>query len=66
MANMAARNTYVGAAKMLPDSRMPRRLARVTSATAAMPSSTLNGSSVVTAETSWSMADAIDTDTVRM
>ena len=51
---------------MLPDSRMPRRLASVTSATAPTPSPTRNGTSDGTAETSWSTADAIETETVRM
>ena len=51
---------------MLPDSRIPRKLARLTSATAATPSTTRNCAMPSTAETSWSTAEAIETETVRM
>jgi len=44
IANMAAMKRYVGAAKMLPDSRMPRRLPSVISTIAPTQKGTVYGS----------------------
>ncbi len=59
-------NRYVGAAKIVPDSRMPRRLARVMSTTAPIDSGTVSGSQSGTIEVSAATPAATDTETVRM
>ena len=53
-------------AKMLPDSRMPRRLPSVISRMQATPMGTVSGSKVGSAEVIWATADEVDTATVRM
>ncbi len=55
---------YVGRAKMLPDSRRPRRLPSVMSAIAATPISTRSPSRPGIAETICSTAEDVDTATV--
>ena len=55
---------YVGIAKMLPDSRMPRRLAAVTRMMTSAPSSTLYGAMASKAVARLARAEALETATV--
>ena len=57
-------NRYVGMAKMLPDSRRPRRLATVIRAMATSAISTRSGFRFGDTEISWSTADEVETATV--
>ena len=57
-------NRYVGTAKMLPDSRRPRRLPSVMRAIATTPMITRSSSSSGIAEVICSTADDVDTATV--
>ena len=66
MTNMTATNPYVGSAKSTPDSRTPRRLTIVSSATNPSESPTLCGSSDGAADVSASTPAVTDTATVRM
>ena len=57
-------NRYVGTAKMLPDSRRPRRFAMVISAMTPTATSIRSTSSAGTIEINWSIADDVETATV--
>ena len=57
-------NEYVGIAKMLPDSRRPRRFAIVISAMTPTAISIFTGLSSGTTETIWPIAEAVETETV--
>ena len=57
-------NRYVGTAKMLPDSRSPRRFATVIRAIDSSPISTRRSARFGTIEKIWSSADDVETATV--
>ena len=64
--NALNRNRYVGTAKMLPASRMPRRFATVISASAPTPIGTATPASCGNADTICSTADEVETAAVRL
>ncbi|CAB4911926.1 unannotated protein [freshwater metagenome] len=64
MTRMPATNRYVGTAKLLPDSRSPRRFAAARNATRPTASSTRCSASAGNAEMMLSVPEATDTATV--